>query len=127
MCSRRRWRCSCAREREIEAFAPAGDEVVDAAFEPASGSSRYLARWVPGAAADVAGVAAALRAPWATCRRSPSPARNVPPPPPYDLEALQRDALQLYGMRARRSADAAYACYEQAALTYPGSSAVPSR
>jgi DNA topoisomerase-3 len=107
------------REREIEAFTPAGDEVVDAAFEPASGSSRYLGRSLLGDAAAAGEVAARLEGAVGSVQTITVTREDRPAPRPYGLAALQRDALLLHGMSARRTADAAYECYEQAVLTYP--------
>ncbi len=112
------------RERQVEAFAPVAYQVVDAAFEPLSGSARYLGRWF---------------------RRSPSEPRTEAPPVPdhvrgsvgvvrkigvharrarllYDLATLELAAARWHGFTAKRTVDAARECYRHGVLTYPHTS-----
>jgi DNA topoisomerase III len=113
------------REHEVEAFEPVAYWIVEAAFEPGSGSSRYLGRWFRGdetrlADAEAASsIAARVRDRSGRVREISTREQRRVPPLLYDLTALQRQASQWYGFTARRTLDAAQECYDRAVLSYP--------
>jgi DNA topoisomerase-3 len=113
------------REHEVEAFEPVAYWIVDAAFEPRSGSSRYLGRWFRGdetrlSDAETANaIAARVRGRSGRVREISTREQRRVPPLLYDLTALQRQAAQWYGFTARRTLDAAQECYDTAVLSYP--------
>ncbi len=113
------------REHEVEAFEPVAYWIVDAAFEPRSGSSRYLGRWFRGDetrlpdAETATAIAALVRERSGRVREVSTREQRRVPPLLYDLTALQRQAAQWYGFTARRTLDAAQGCYDRAVLSYP--------
>jgi DNA topoisomerase-3 len=113
------------REKEIEAFEPVAYWIVDAAFEPASGSARYLGRWFRGSetrlfdAASAEEIAERVRDRSGVVRELRTRVQRQIAPLLYDLTALQREAAQWYGFTAQRTLRAAQECYEKAVLTYP--------
>ncbi len=116
------------REQEIEAFQSVPFWIVDAAFEPASGSARYLGRWFRGAESRLPDEAAAVaiadrvRDHSGRVRELRTREQRQPAPLLYDLTALQREAAQWHGFTAQRTLRAAQECYEKALLTYPRTS-----
>jgi DNA topoisomerase-3 len=116
------------REKEIEAFEPVEYWIVDAAFEPAAASARYLGRWFRGSESRLPDEASAV----AIAERVRDRAGHVGElrtreqrqiaPLLYDLTALQREAAQWHGFTAQRTLRAAQECYEKAVLTYPRTS-----
>jgi DNA topoisomerase III len=116
------------REKEIEAFEPVRYWIVDAAFEPAAGSARYLGRWFRGSESRLPDEASAVaitervRDRLGRVRELRSREQRQVAPLLYDLTGLQREAAQWHGFTAQRTLRAAQECYEKAVLTYPRTS-----
>jgi DNA topoisomerase III len=113
------------REHEVEAFEPVAYWIVEAAFEPRSGSARYLGRWFRGDqtrlsdAESASELAARVEGAAGRVRELGTREQRRLPPLLYDLTALQRQAAQWHGFTAQRTLAAAQECYERAVLSYP--------
>jgi DNA topoisomerase-3 len=112
-------------EREIEEFEPHAYRVLDAAFEPPSGTTRYRGRWFRGDCSRLPDAAVAdqiaerVRGGIGIVRELITCEQHRPVPRLYDLAALQDEAARWHGLTAQRTLSAAQECYEKGLLSYP--------